>query len=41
MKQKSGDDELVLVFLNKKRKKLKFWIQPILKRRQQRESFMV
>lgn len=29
------DDELFLIFLNKKRKKLNFWVHPILKRQQQ------
>lgn len=29
------DDELFLIFLNKKRKKLTFWVHPILKRQQQ------
>lgn len=36
MKSAPSDDELVLMFLNKKRRKRRFWVCPILKRRQQR-----
>lgn len=35
MKSAPSDDELVLMFLNKKRRKRRFWVCPILKRRPQ------
>lgn len=30
---------MVLIFLNKKKKKLRFWVHPILRERQQQEGF--
>lgn len=30
---------MVLIFLNKKKKKLRFWVHPILRERQQQEEF--
>lgn len=41
MKLTSSVDELVQMFLNKKRKKLRFWVHPVLKEGSSRENFMV
>lgn len=35
----SSDDEQVLMFLSKQRKKLRFWVHPVIRRRQQQGEF--